>query len=74
MIVGFAILQSYDDPNVLIEQFNIEKYCTKENHQFSKDDEFILSYIIMSPIYENKSRYFLEVIINIYPYILLFFF
>jgi thioredoxin reductase len=64
MIVGFAILQSYDDPNVLIEQFNIEKYCTKENHQFSKDDEFILSYIIMSPIYENKSRYFLEEIMR----------
>jgi len=64
MIVGFAILNRHSDPNALIEQFNIEKYCSKANHHFSKNDEFILSYIIMNPLYENKARYFLEV--NIY--------
>jgi len=61
MIIGFAVLKTYDSPNVLIEQFNIEKYCTKENHHFGKSDTFILSYIIMNPLYENKARYFIEV-------------
>jgi len=61
MVVGFAVLNTYNAPDVLIEQFNIEKYCTKENHHFTKKDEFILSCIIMNPLYENKARYFLEV-------------
>jgi len=61
MIVGFAIIKSYDNPNVLIEQFNIEKYCTKENHQFTNNYPFILSHIVMNPLYENKARYFIEV-------------
>ncbi|ORX43430.1 hypothetical protein BCR36DRAFT_415613 [Piromyces finnis] len=64
MIVGFAILKTYDSSNVLIEQFNIEKYCTKENHRFDKNDEFILSFIVMNPLYENKARYFLEEIMR----------
>eukprot|EP00833_Pecoramyces_ruminatium_P013645 jgi/Orpsp1_1/1187677/evm.model.d7180000059392.1 len=64
MVVGFAILKTYDAPNVLIEQFNIEKYCTKENHHFSNTDEFILSMIIMNPLYENKARYFIEEIMR----------
>ncbi|KAL6617297.1 hypothetical protein U3516DRAFT_629731 [Neocallimastix sp. 'constans'] len=65
MIVGFAILNRHSDPNALIEQFNIEKYCSKANHHFSKKDEFILSYIIMNPLYENKARYFLEEIMRL---------
>jgi len=64
MIIGFAILKTYDAPNVLIEQFNIEKYCTKENHNFTKNDNFILSFIIMNPLYENKARYFIEEIMR----------
>ncbi|ORX87573.1 hypothetical protein BCR32DRAFT_289228 [Anaeromyces robustus] len=64
MVVGFAILKSCDNPNVLIEQFNIEKYCTKENHHFDSNDEFILSYLVMNPLYENKARYFLEEIMR----------
>jgi len=64
MVVGFAIIKTYDTPNVLIEQFNIEKYCTKENHHFSNSDPFILSHIIMNPLYENKARFFIEEIMR----------
>jgi len=63
-IVGIAVLKTAETHSSFIAQYEVENFIKETHHNFSKIP-VILVHLIVNPLFEHQSRWFLEEIMRI---------
>lgn len=63
-IVGLVILKNFYNPSSFIAQFEIETFVNVKYHDFEKKPSNI-AHIVINPLFEDQSRWFLEEIMRL---------